>query len=918
MRTNKFLPCACILSAAALLSGCSGTNTQSSITFNMTEEGSTLKMSNQPLAPHWFPDELLQWDPITDENNAFHISTQPLVERIDKTKLPLLHEKQNHDTNLVAISMMNTSTSGNPAQGSTSFRANTFSYWQYVDKLVYWGGSSGEGIIVPPSADVIDIAHKNGVPVLGTVFFPMTAHGGKMEWLDLFLAQDENGDFPMIAKLIQVANTYGFEGWFINQETESSDEAQLTAEHAQKMREFIKAFKATAPELEIMWYDSMTKDGEMDWQNALTDKNQFFIMDENQQKIADSMFLNFWWTTNKLAPEKLLEKTHELATQIQFDPYELYAGIDVQAEGFSTPVQWDLFERENTTQTSLGLYSPSWSYASSDNPDDFEMKENRFWVNEFQNPAKLTQTTDTQWRGISTYIPERSVLTSFPFQTHFNVGNGYNYFINGEQVSLLDWNNRSLADVLPTYRWLFTHEGANELAVTLDYANAYYGGNSLKVTGNLDANTPSYWSLYTAQATIPENAVATIAATSNNPIQVDLVLTFTDGKTVTIAGTNTSDVWTTIEFDLSDYAGQTITSVSLGLQSDTAVNKLTFNLGKLTLQTKQDIPLLDMSTLTITNSLFEEDDMFAGVTIDFEPVEQAKRYEIYRENPDGSLSFLGATPNNIFFVNALQRAENGNETTFAVYALNDDFQRGNKQTVTLTWPDNTLPKANFKASQTLIAPGNNVTFVNLSSQTSTEFEWILPGSDIETSTEHEPIVTYSTPGTYPVTLIAKNEKGEDTREIIGLITVDEAANQVTNISQGKTATASSFIHDGEAPPFVLDEDLSTKWCAVGPAPHDLTIDLGNEMMISQVYMAHAEAGGEGADMNTQSYTIETSLDGVTFETVTEVKKNALAETIDTFAAHKARYVKITVNKPSQGADSAVRIYSIDVFGIPTQ
>ena len=41
------------------------------------------------------------------------------------------------------------------------------------------------------------------------------------------------------------------------------------------MQEFIKAFKAAAGDsLEIMWYDSMTEAGEMDWQNALTDKNK--------------------------------------------------------------------------------------------------------------------------------------------------------------------------------------------------------------------------------------------------------------------------------------------------------------------------------------------------------------------------------------------------------------------------------------------------------------------------------------------------------------------------------------------------------------------------------------------------------------------------------------------------------------------
>ncbi|POD88576.1 Mannosyl-glycoprotein endo-beta-N-acetylglucosaminidase [Lactiplantibacillus plantarum subsp. plantarum] len=69
--------------------------------------------------------------------------------------------------------------------------------WQYIDQLVYWGGSAGEGLIVPPTADVIDAAHKNGVPVLRTVFFPQVVSGSKLKWLNDFLKQDKDGHFPM-------------------------------------------------------------------------------------------------------------------------------------------------------------------------------------------------------------------------------------------------------------------------------------------------------------------------------------------------------------------------------------------------------------------------------------------------------------------------------------------------------------------------------------------------------------------------------------------------------------------------------------------------------------------------------------------------------------------------------------------------
>ncbi len=87
------------------------------------------------------------------------------------------------------------------------------------------------------------------------------------------------------------------------------------------MQELIAQFKEQADEhLEIMWYDSMTSDGKMDWQNALTDKNKAYLVDAEMNPLADSMFLNFWWTTDKLADKELLKASNEKAREIGVDP----------------------------------------------------------------------------------------------------------------------------------------------------------------------------------------------------------------------------------------------------------------------------------------------------------------------------------------------------------------------------------------------------------------------------------------------------------------------------------------------------------------------------------------------------------------------------------------------------------------------
>ena len=65
---------------------------------------------------------------------------------------------------------------------------------------MYWGGSAGEGLIVTPSADVIDEAHINGVPVLGTISYLLMNMVVKEDWVKKNACKDDNGQFPFAVK----------------------------------------------------------------------------------------------------------------------------------------------------------------------------------------------------------------------------------------------------------------------------------------------------------------------------------------------------------------------------------------------------------------------------------------------------------------------------------------------------------------------------------------------------------------------------------------------------------------------------------------------------------------------------------------------------------------------------------------------
>ncbi|EGT3615588.1 PKD domain-containing protein [Clostridium perfringens] len=892
------------------------------VNYVQTQEETSNSIQNQPISSYWYPEDLLKWSASTDKDANFNKSTVPLAKRVEKEKLDTINDTQNKDVKVVAISIMNSNTSGNPSQGSNKFSANTFSYWQYIDKLVYWGGSAGEGLIVPPSPDVTDSAHRNGVPVLGTVFFPMTAHGGKMEWLDQFLQKDANGNFPIVDKLIEVAETYGFDGWFINQETEGTEQEPLTPEHAQLMQELIKQFKAKSNgKLEIMWYDSMTKDGEMDWQNALTDKNEYFLLDGDKNKVADSMFLNFWWTYNSLKDKDLLRVSNEKAKEIGINPYDLYAGIDVQANGYKTPIRWTHYQRENQAPfTSLGLYCPSWTYFDAKTPEQFQENESRLWVNEHGDPSKATNAQNLDWRGISTYSVEKSAVTTLPFITNFNMGNGYDFYVDGAKVSTQDWNNRSLNDIMPTYRWVISNEENNNVKADIDYTTAYYGGNSIKLSGYLAEGKSSTIKLYSADLALTEGVQFTTTAKANgNTVDMNLVLTFHDGTEATIdADKKLGTDWTKLTYDVSPYVGKSIKTISYKVSSPVCVENFSANLGNITIETPNSSSIVNVSNANLNDVDFK-DGIYAGARLSWTPEGNASdvhHYEVYRVMNDGTKVLLGATPNTSYYVSDLRRNDKEANTTFEVVAVNKNYNRGNGQTINMEWPAYPSPTASFKVSNTLIAPGQSVTFTNTSSEVTEEIEWKFPGATVETSTEQNPTVTYEEEGVYPVILTAKNSSGENVETKTELITVTNAAKDgLVNLSLNKPATASSFVNENESPKFALDGDVKTKWCAVGSAPHTLTIDLGDVKTIGELEISHAEAGGESSGMNTRAYSLEVSNDGENFTPVLNVNDNTKAISNDAFPVTKARYVRLNIIQPTQGADSAARIYEVAVKGL---
>ncbi len=118
----------------------------------------------------------------------------------------------------------------------------------------------------------------------------------------------------------------------------------------------------------------------------------------------------------------------------------------------------------------------------------------------------MSGAASTWWGGIAKYIPTNTPITSLPFVTNFNVGQGTIYRINGAARMSGAWTNLSVQDILPTWKWLVQTSGTKSITPSFDFTDPYYGGSCLLVTGSLTANVAQTLKLYQTSLPISSNA----------------------------------------------------------------------------------------------------------------------------------------------------------------------------------------------------------------------------------------------------------------------------------------------------------------------------------------------------------------------------------------------------------------------------
>ncbi|MGW7458532.1 endo-beta-N-acetylglucosaminidase [Streptomyces sp. NPDC054797] len=648
-----------------------------------------------PYASYWFPDSLpqgtpgagivwrslKQWTPESDPDLAHNTATVPLAQRF--TPVPANRDARAGQARIASLVSFGP-TAGNPAQGSATADYYALTHWAYIDELVFWGGSAGEGIVLAPNAPVVDAAHRHGVRVLGNVFLPPVAYGGDLQWTRDLVQRDADGGFPIADRLVRVARTYGFDGWFVNAETDGGDSALAT-----RMREFLRALRAAgAPHgLRITWYDAMNCTGRVGWQGALNALNQEFFEDR-AGKVADSVFVDFRWTPDTLAA------SGALADRLGRSRHELWAAVDTESHGWDSAVRWDaIVPRDRDHVVSYGFYRPEWTrnHLTDRSPGAFHRADDRFWTGESLDPAR--PAPESRWRAPATAVADRSTVAGLPFACSFNTGHGLRWYEEGEVVSDAPWNHLGLQDRLPGRRWAVDTAGRRP-HVGLDFADAWRGGSSLLVAGALTA--PAVIGLHCTRLPLTRRTVVELVhAPASGPVAVEVGVATREpdapGEPVpytwiktTPTGADTGRDWSRARAGLASLAGRTAYALAVRITA-LGGEPVAWRLGALSVRdktrTRRPAP---PRALAVAASARRED--LAWLRLSWRRAAgPVRHYEVSRVLPDGTRLFLGGTCAAALYLPAVPRAGREREAVFEVRAVDELYALSAPARARLAW-----------------------------------------------------------------------------------------------------------------------------------------------------------------------------------------------------------------------------------------
>lgn len=585
---------------------------------NCSQMASANIVSSQlPVAAHWcLPDvsgctgpQLLSWNE-KSEINAYYQQHTPIAALY--TPHPV--------TQSSIIPFLGYSTSQTPAEMSLSSAPQVLlTQWNYMRRITYFGGSLSEGQVVAPSPGMIKAAHEHGIRILGTLFFSPTAYGGDKEQqaLDQMLGISKPYMGAKIAtSMCHIAQTLGFDGYFINEETDESD---TTLQYFPKFINQLKQCSVNNKPLIVDWYQVP----------AINIYTPIFM--QGSQQVASDAFLDYSWQYAGNTDAEAVENLEAQADAVHYPITDLDFGIDASA----SPTPQDQTTLLNVVLSTKHAAISEFSFKSilTDNQSHFSY-------------SSLLKNENNFWRVAGSRLNLSSAVTRLPFSTFFNTGQGQRFFISGKMIMQHAWSDMAQQDLLPTWRVISTaDQGGNQLHMSFDYNDAYDGGSSLVIAGKLVKGGVTNIPLYLCDLHLSNNTQNYIAELASKisalkAATIQLVLVTADGK---IHGfpIDSNTTWQRNTNYLDSISDDTIRKIGLRITALKTVNDFSYELGNIFIGSKNDeLPPVAPAHLNVAKN-----SQNGTYVVRWQPTPDARNYDIYAGN-----QFVGRTSQLIFAV----------------------------------------------------------------------------------------------------------------------------------------------------------------------------------------------------------------------------------------------------------------------------
>ncbi|KAK8978375.1 hypothetical protein V6N11_028378 [Hibiscus sabdariffa] len=372
-------------------------------------------------------------------------------------------------------------------QGGDNSGAYAIWHWYLIDAFVYF---SHYLVTLPPPCWT-NTAHRHGVKVLGT----FSTEGDEGTTVCNKLLSTKESAHKYAERLAELAVALGFDGWLLNMEV------NLDISQIPNLKEFVshltQTMHSSVPGSLVIWYDSITIDGTISYQNQLNEQNKPFF------DICDGIFANYWWE------EDYPKLSAKVAGERKFD---VYMGIDVFGRGTYGGGQWNTniaLDAIKKGDVSAAIYAPGWVYETKQ-PPDFQTAQNRWWG-----------LVEKSW-GIDQNYPK-----SLPFYSNFDQGHGNHISVDGTQVLSTQWNNISLQTFQPFLEY-DDDSASKTIEVHVDFKEASYsGGGNLTFRGTLEAKATFSTRLFLGQllmGSLPLHFIYSVKSEGNS--RVGLYLEF--------------------------------------------------------------------------------------------------------------------------------------------------------------------------------------------------------------------------------------------------------------------------------------------------------------------------------------------------------------------------------------------------------